>query len=697
MAYIDNITSILNIQPEGVPTTVRLSQNENGRNLYFKLSGNETAIPSGATVTISGTKPDGNVYSATGSITNDVVLIQESVQMTAVAGYWDAKIKITSGGNTIATGRVRFVIDADTVEPGSVPSDSELEGLVAEAQQYAETARTEAYGSPLTASTASGMTDHTRVYVYTGSETGYTAGDWYYWNGSAWTDGGVYNAVAVDTDTTLSVAGKAADGKATGNELGKISEATINLWASGDTGDYVKNTGQIPIGTTLETNATYTLIADVVSTDSDAGGCRFYTINTLGHQVTGFNITRGQRQTKTFTTPSSSDSMINALQFYASTSSSASTGDTASFSNIMIVKGEKVPNEYIPNKTAVDLIARKNIDVLDSKLIGTEQYFNADDWENGKIQSNGTNANDSRRIRMKSQATAPYNMVVHVDDGYTIYYFTYDTKTSAWSYKQLATTARYPADTYEFSIPAGTIYRLCIRLSTESADQTVEDLIDKISWHKSADAAHVNYLALGDSLAWGRNGDDNGYTGIEKSYPGVIASIKNFNLTNGAIAGSGWINSPQISEQTSNFKLSDYDLITVSTGVNDYTGNGTLGSVNDAAGASTICGKIKGFIEAIQTANPVAKIIMIATPPYPGSNYTITDNTLNSATVPWSISDLLNVEETICASYGVQFIDLRDDCCVFHDTSILNYILPDGTHGSKETYARMGVEIANKI
>ena len=66
-------------------------------------------------------------------------------------------------------------------------------------------------GSPLVAATVSAMTDQTKVYVYTGSETGYTAGNWYYYNGSAWTSGGVYNSTALQTDTTLSVSGMAAD------------------------------------------------------------------------------------------------------------------------------------------------------------------------------------------------------------------------------------------------------------------------------------------------------------------------------------------------------------------------------------------------------------------------------------------------------------------------------------------------------
>lgn len=51
-----------------------------------------------------------------------------------------------------------------------------------------------ASGSPLVASSTSGMTDTTRVYVNT------TDGHWYYYNGGAWTDGGVYQATE-DSDT----------------------------------------------------------------------------------------------------------------------------------------------------------------------------------------------------------------------------------------------------------------------------------------------------------------------------------------------------------------------------------------------------------------------------------------------------------------------------------------------------------------
>lgn len=82
-----------------------------------------------------------------------------------------------------------------------------------------------AVGSPLVATTAAGMTDTTKVYVYAGSETGYVNGDWYYYDGTAWQDGGVYNSAAVVTDTTLSEAGVPADAKAAGDEIDKLKSA----------------------------------------------------------------------------------------------------------------------------------------------------------------------------------------------------------------------------------------------------------------------------------------------------------------------------------------------------------------------------------------------------------------------------------------------------------------------------------------
>lgn len=124
-------------------------------------------------------------------------------------------------------------------------------------------------GHPFTASSAVDMTDTSKIYVYTGTTTSsFTNGHWYYWDGSAWTDGGVYNASAVDTDTTLSVSGAPADALVTGNNiralkdseyqtanlLPKLSNTTVN----GVTLTYIGNGKYTLVGTcSADTNITF--------------------------------------------------------------------------------------------------------------------------------------------------------------------------------------------------------------------------------------------------------------------------------------------------------------------------------------------------------------------------------------------------------------------------------------------------------
>ena len=74
-------------------------------------------------------------------------------------------------------------------------------------------------GAVLVAKTKSAMSDTSKIYVYTGSESGMTRGNWYYHNGSSWVSGGAYNQNLDAIDATLTQSNKGADAKVTGDRL----------------------------------------------------------------------------------------------------------------------------------------------------------------------------------------------------------------------------------------------------------------------------------------------------------------------------------------------------------------------------------------------------------------------------------------------------------------------------------------------
>lgn len=126
-----------------------------------------------------------------------------------------------------------------TSEPGKTSSDSNLyytkpqvDALLDEVQDTVDQLESVAFG-PRAANTYADMTDTSRIYIYTGSEPGYTNGDWYYYNGTSWVSGGAYNTAAVRIDDTLALPGVAADAKKVGDSItsvrGEISDVATDL------------------------------------------------------------------------------------------------------------------------------------------------------------------------------------------------------------------------------------------------------------------------------------------------------------------------------------------------------------------------------------------------------------------------------------------------------------------------------------
>lgn len=138
-------------------------------------------------------------------------------QIAAYAAAAEGAATTANAAAETATNAVEAGITAERSQ--RIAADEGLQNQITELKGLA--------GAPSMAATAAAMTDSNKVYVYTGNEAGYTAGHWYYYSGTEWVDGGVYQATAVQTDPTLSVAGMAADAAATGDLKSQIYSAFV--------------------------------------------------------------------------------------------------------------------------------------------------------------------------------------------------------------------------------------------------------------------------------------------------------------------------------------------------------------------------------------------------------------------------------------------------------------------------------------
>lgn len=102
-------------------------------------------------------------------------------------------------------------------------------------------------GAPRMAATAAAMTDSAKIYVYTGNEAGYLTGHWYYYNGSEWADGGVYQATAINTDKTLTVENMAADAAVVGEKIDECMAAFVVEETSGSIATFTDGADGVPV------------------------------------------------------------------------------------------------------------------------------------------------------------------------------------------------------------------------------------------------------------------------------------------------------------------------------------------------------------------------------------------------------------------------------------------------------------------
>lgn len=114
----------LDMVPGGMPQIIHVSQYDAGtRDLAFELHSGAMpwTVPTGATVTIDGTKPDRKAFSVTAAASGATVTATVTQQMTAAAGRAECQLTVTSGSNVL--GSANFILD---VERAAMAEDADM-------------------------------------------------------------------------------------------------------------------------------------------------------------------------------------------------------------------------------------------------------------------------------------------------------------------------------------------------------------------------------------------------------------------------------------------------------------------------------------------------------------------------------------------------------------------------------------------
>lgn len=227
----------LDFTEEGLRENVEAVQGDTGRTLLCHITGVDMT---GVSARFYAVKKSGKEIYNNCSVSGNNVTVELTEQTLAETGIVKCQLDLRKGSQKVQSFIFNITVTASLAAQSEYLSSNEykvVDDLAGEVEdnknKIAELdnkkANKDDYGSPLTAATISAMTDKKKVYVYTGSESGYTAGNWYSWNGTAWVSGGVYNSAAIQTDETLTQSGKAADSAIVGKEIQQLTKKLENV------------------------------------------------------------------------------------------------------------------------------------------------------------------------------------------------------------------------------------------------------------------------------------------------------------------------------------------------------------------------------------------------------------------------------------------------------------------------------------
>lgn len=119
----------LNLESQLSKKYVKVSQYDTGRRLLITLLKNDCSmfkIPSEASASINGLKPDGKGFRYDCSIENNKVVVDMKEQMTVLAGYVKCEILLSKGGERIATANFMLSVEESPLSENTPISSTDI-------------------------------------------------------------------------------------------------------------------------------------------------------------------------------------------------------------------------------------------------------------------------------------------------------------------------------------------------------------------------------------------------------------------------------------------------------------------------------------------------------------------------------------------------------------------------------------------